>query len=68
MLVMPDGETIGTIGGGTMEAEVIRRAREALRSPGSFRPCALQVDLTGRSGEYADMLCGGMTDIFLELV
>ncbi len=68
MLVCPDGTTVGTIGGGTMEAEVIRKTLEALRSPDSFRPYALKVDLSGRSGEYADMLCGGMTDIFLELV
>jgi xanthine dehydrogenase accessory factor len=30
MVVYPDGRTVGTIGGGAMEAAVIRAAREAI--------------------------------------
>ncbi len=68
MLVCPDGTCVGTIGGGTMEGAVIERAAKLLKDPGAFRPCLFKVDLTGRSGEHADMLCGGITEIFLELL
>lgn len=68
MLVYPDGSATGTIGGGSMEGAVIRRAVETLRDPSSFEPSLLTVDLTGRYGEYADMMCGGITEIFVELI
>ena len=68
MLVYPDGSATGTIGGGSMEGAVIRRAVQALGDPSSFEPSLLTVDLTGQYGEYADMMCGGITEIFLELI
>lgn len=68
MLIYPDGSAIDTIGGGSMEGAVIRRAVEALKDPAGFKPSVLTVDLTGRYGEYADMMCGGITEIFLELI
>ena len=68
MLVYPDGHTVGTIGGGIMEAKVIRTAVTCLEQPSAFRPFSITIDLTGKTGEYADMLCGGMTQVFLELV
>ena len=66
MLVRTDALT-GTIGGGVMEAAVIRRAKELLTAE-ETRCELMRVDLTGRSGEYSDMACGGVTDIFLERV
>ena len=68
MLVLPDGSIIGTIGGGSMEAEVIRRSVEGLLDPASYVSSLLTVDLTGRSGAWADMDCGGITDVFMELI
>ena len=68
MLIYPDGSAVDTIGGGSMEGAVIHRAVQALGDPSSFEPSLLTVDLTGRSGEYADMMCGGITEIFLELI
>ena len=68
MLVYPDASILGTVGGGSMEAEVIRKSVRALEKPEDFAPCLLTVDLTGRSGGYADMLCGGLTEIFMELI
>ena len=65
---LPDGSIIGTIGGGSMEAEVIRRSVEGLLDPASYVPSLLTVDLTGRSGAWADMDCGGITDVFMELI
>lgn len=40
MLVLPDGSTIGTIGGGAMEANVVARATEAMRERTLDRPRA----------------------------
>ena len=68
MLVYPDGKTVGTIGGGLMEAEVIRRALQSLEDPSSFRPYTITIDMSGRPGSMKDMVCGGVTDVFLELL
>lgn len=68
MIVYPDGRTAGTIGGGLMEAEVIEKAVRFLEDPSSFRPCTVTIDLSGKKGEPAGMLCGGITDVFLELL
>ncbi len=68
MLVYPDGSATGTIGGGSMEGVVIRRAVQGLVNPAAFEPSLMTVDLTGRYGEYADMMCGGITEIFMELI
>ncbi len=67
MLIYPDSHTVGTIGGGLMEAEVIRRAVSALESP-SFVPETITVDLSGKKGEPAGMQCGGVTEVFLEIL
>ena len=61
----PDFSSI-TIGGGIMEAEVIKSVRKLLAEDPAFRPFVHTIDLSGRSGKYADMLCGGITDVFLE--
>lgn len=66
MLIRADGSTVGTIGGGIMEAEVIKSVRKLLAEDPAFRPFVHTIDLSGRSGKYADMLCGGITDVFLE--
>lgn len=68
MLVYPDGHTVGTIGGGLMEAEVIRQAKKAFEDPARFRPHVITVDLSGRPGAFADMICGGITKVFLEML
>ena len=68
MLVYPNGSATGTIGGGAMEGAVIRRAVQGLGNPAAFEPSLMTVDLTGRYGEYADMMCGGITEIFMELI
>ncbi len=68
MLVYPDGHTAGTIGGGLMEAEVIRQSVDALKDPDAFSPRTITVDLSGRPGAFADMVCGGITKVFLELL
>ncbi len=68
MIVYPDSRTAGTIGGGLMEAEVIRRAVSALENPDSFCPGIITIDLSGKKGEPSGMQCGGVTDVFLEVL
>lgn len=67
MLVRRDHTTAGTIGGGCMEAEVIREAAMLL-ADGESSQEVFSVDLTGRTGEEADMLCGGAMDLLLEVL
>jgi len=59
MVVYPDGRTLGTIGGGAIEADVIERARALVDSG---EPTLLSFDL----GDDAGMACGGEMSIFLE--
>jgi xanthine dehydrogenase accessory factor len=59
MVVYPDGRTLGTIGGGAIEADVIERAR-ALVDAGEAR--LLSFDL----GDDVGMACGGKMSVFLE--
>lgn len=68
MLVYPDGRTVGTIGGGSMEGEVISEAVRLLKDPASFRPRLMSIDLTGSQGAEDEMICGGMNEVFLQLL
>lgn len=70
MLVGRDRKTTGTIGGGCMEAEVISEAMMLMASSvGEGTDTELfSVDLTGRTGKNADMLCGGAMDLLLEIL
>ena len=52
MLVKADGGTVGTVGGGDVEAQVIRAALDVIREGA---PRLLHLDLT----EAAGYLCGG---------
>lgn len=58
MLVPASGEPLGTVGGGVVENETIRSARELLASGGSSR--TLKIDLG------AETACGGEVELFLE--
>jgi len=62
MLLAADGETAGTIGGGAIEHEALREAREMLRTGGPAR--TVKKHLTQDLG----MCCGGEMVIFLEPV
>ena len=70
MLIFPDGSSLGTIGGGCMEAEVKAEARHMLaawREKGSrYKTC--MVDMTGQDAEEEGMVCGGIQEIFLEIL
>ena len=65
MLVLGDGRSIGTIGGGCMESEVQHQCLRLLREENekSRIVCA---DMTVSQAEDEGMVCGGTIDVFLE--
>jgi len=63
MLVFADGSTIGTIGGGVLEAKVISDAREALKK-GESR--LVRYGLDQEKEGSLPMICGGDMEIFIE--
>ncbi len=62
MLVKQDGSTVGTVGGGSVEHAVTRKALEIMRSS---EPQLLHFDLSGKEGGTG-MICGGQIDAFFE--
>lgn len=62
MLVCADGATLGTVGGGAMEADVARQALEALRQNA---PCL--TDYTLRD-EGDPGICGGQASVFIDVL
>ncbi|WP_448864473.1 XdhC family protein [Dorea sp.] len=67
MLICQDGQCVGTIGGGCMEARVIQIAR-LMASGENEQPRICHVDMTGNEAEDEGMVCGGEVDVFLEVV
>jgi xanthine dehydrogenase accessory factor len=63
MLVYPDGHTLGTIGGGCMEAEVLDQARRAIEAR---QPSKLKVRLAPDPVSGRDAICGGVVELFIE--
>jgi len=63
ILIRDDGSTVGTVGGGCVEAEVWSVAQEVMREE---KPRRLHFNLNSKP-EYEDgLLCGGSVDIFIE--
>jgi xanthine dehydrogenase accessory factor len=65
MLFFQNGEVVGTVGGGCIEAEVWAAAREAIRTGKSeLHHYSLTADEASEEG----MVCGGTMDIFVEVL
>lgn len=62
MIVLKDGKTIGTMGGGDLEKRVIEEAVEAIRQ-GEPRIASFTLDI--EKGKL-DMMCGGELDVYIE--
>jgi xanthine dehydrogenase accessory factor len=63
MLVLDDGSTIGSVGGGCVEAEVWGLAKEVLRT----RKAKLaKFELNDDSAEEEGLVCGGTVEVFVE--
>lgn len=67
MLIMPDGSCVGTIGGGCVEAEVMRKGRDMLLDEDP-KPCLYHVDLTEDAAVEERMVCGGVLDVLMEVI
>lgn len=63
MLVLADGGVNGTIGGGCVEAEMVRRARVAIENG---RPLLTTYDLTPEQAGEEGLVCGGRMEVFIE--
>jgi xanthine dehydrogenase accessory factor len=65
MVIDPEGNGYGTIGGGLLEAVAMQTARSVMQSG---RSRILSFDLTGQDAAAMDMICGGRTQVLLDLV
>ncbi|MGI8906273.1 MAG: XdhC family protein [Candidatus Sumerlaeaceae bacterium] len=65
MLVDDSGSITGTVGGGCVEADLYALARQVMRTG---RVEVREVDLTARSQDDNDMLCGGKLKALIEPV
>lgn len=63
MLVKADGSIFGTIGGGGLEAQVIK---EAVKIIGQGSPQRLHFSLTNKEVEKEGQICGGEVEVFVE--
>lgn len=63
MLVYADGRTRGTIGGGCVEADVVRAARDVLDDGA---PRTLSFRLHGEDAERTGIACGGVVTVMVE--
>jgi xanthine dehydrogenase accessory factor len=65
MLVHADGRLVGTIGGGCLEAEMTRRARQAIEER---RVQVASYDLTPEEAGEDGLVCGGRMQVLIEPV
>jgi xanthine dehydrogenase accessory factor len=63
ILVREDGSTLGSIGGGCVEAEVVLAAQKAMREEKSRM---LSFDLTEDDVDQSGLVCGGTLEVFVE--
>lgn len=63
MVAYYDGSTVGSIGGGCSEAEVLNKAKDIMLDKGFF---IKQVDMTGEVAEAEGMVCGGTMEVLIE--
>jgi xanthine dehydrogenase accessory factor len=62
MIILKDGKTIGTLGGGDLENKVIQEALEAI-DKGTPRIASFTLDM--EKGKL-DMMCGGTVEVYIE--
>ncbi len=65
MIVLSDGRTWGTVGGGPVEAAAVQDARQAIQE-GSSRVFRYELDKNKPGGLH--MNCGGTTELFVEVI
>ena len=65
MIVTAQGEIIGTIGGGSMEADAVSRSVELIADGCS---AVMPFELSRNTSSGMDMICGGETEVLLDRV
>src|SRR5688572_29317301 len=65
MLVLADGQTLGTLGGGCVEAEVRRQGVELIAASTST---LLTLKLDHDYGWHDGLICGGVMHIFVQIL
>jgi xanthine dehydrogenase accessory factor len=65
MLVLEDGTTVGTIGGGCAESNIIQQSLKMMRNANSSFDLEM-VDMLGKEAEDAGMVCGGKILVYME--
>ena len=65
MLILPGGQSYGTIGGGCGEADVRRQALIALDDEMSQM---FTVSMTNKAAADEGMVCGGTMEVFIQIV
>lgn len=68
MLIMSDGTSEGTIGGGLAEAMAQRRGQQMLASEDGVHAHILDVDMSSKKPTDMDMICGGCLEILVEVL
>ncbi len=63
MVLLPDGKTAGTVGGGKLEASILEDARQALIDA---KPCLRHYQLAEEGPDAIGTLCGGEVRVFLQ--
>jgi xanthine dehydrogenase accessory factor len=64
MLVLPQGEVHGTVGGGCIEAEIRRAALQAITDG---RSTTGTFTLLGDTAAEEGMVCGGIMEVFIRV-
>lgn len=65
MLVRQDGKIFGSVGGGTLESEVIEKAKEIIKTEKAEE---FSFNLVDKGPNASGMLCGGTVSVFIEPV
>ena len=63
MIVSADRNSIGTIGGGKLEADVITKSGEVMREG---RPRVVDYEFSGADAASMDMICGGSARVLID--
>ena len=65
MVVRDGGGSMGTVGGGLLEGQVLAAAKNALQSA---RPVCLTFSLTAKEVAAGGMLCGGRVEVLVDVL
>ena len=65
MLVLPDGSTVGSVGGGIMEHYTVQAAQKLLAQAMPALQC-LQLSADGKNEDAAVAACGGPMEVLLQ--